>query len=287
MKTAVLSLAAASLLVAGAAHADLRGGWTVSLPAKEAGRLHLQLHHDDSNLGQTVHLRDLEGLTAGQVASSTRVPVSFTLRREAGLVSFEGTMRQGAGGGDFTFQPNPAYLATLRELGVSTGRGKGGESLDEELLSLAALDVSTEFIRSMQEAGYRESLDEYVSMRIFHVTPELAAEYRELGISPSADDLVAGQIHGVSPAYVREMRELLGAKIGFDDLVATRIHGATPAFIAEMEKLGYGHLDLDDYVAFRIHGVTAKMIRELQAEGYGDLSADDLVGMRIHGRRRH
>jgi hypothetical protein len=284
MKRAALTLAGALLLIAGAARADLHGSWTATRPKLEPARLHLQLERDHDNQGQTMELADFAGLTAAQVASAASTPVSFSLRREAGTVTLEGTFRNGRGGGTFAFAPNAGYLAALRELGVAITPGKRrGGSQEEQLLALAVLDVSTAFIRSLQAIGYRESLDDYIAMRIFKVTPDLVAAYRELGMKLAADDLVAGQIHGVSPAYVKQMRDLGSRHVTFDELVATRIHGATPEFIAKMRDLGYGGLELDDYVAFRIHGVTPELVDELAEVGYRDVAADDLVAFRIHG----
>lgn len=288
MKRATLTLAGALLLIAGASRADLRGGWTATRAKGAPGMVHVQLSRDHDNHGQTMDLADFTGLTAAQVAATAATPVSFSLRREAGTVTLDGTFRNGSGGGEFTFTPNPAYLASLRDLGVALERHKHpgqrhDESEEEQLLALAVLDVSTAFIRSMQSIGYRESLDEYLAMRIFKVTPELVEEYRALGIKPSGDELVAGQIHGVSPAYVEQMRALGQRDVDFDELVATRIHGATPEFIEEMRDLGYGDLKLADYIAFRIHGVSPKFVEELAELGYRDLDADDLVAFRIHG----
>src|SRR5688572_29454757 len=203
-RATTLTLAGALLLIAATAHADVRGGWTATRHKGDAGRLQFQLHHGhNNNNGQTMGLAAFTGLTAAQVAATASTPVTFFLRREAGTVTFDGTFRNGSGGGELSFAPNPAYLATLRDLGVPVERAKRhGDSADEQLLSLALLDVSTAFIRSMQAAGYRESLDDYLAMRIFDVTPELVEEFRDLGMRLSADDLVAGRIHGVSPAYV-------------------------------------------------------------------------------------
>jgi hypothetical protein len=282
-KKAALILTGVYLLMAMAARGDLGGAWTATTGKRPDGRLQLQLHRGHDNTGQTMKIADFTGLSAAQVASAAATPVTFSLRREAGTVSFEGSFRAGSGSGTFVFAPDAAYLEELRSLGVPASRGKHrGESEEEQLLSLAVLDVSTDFIRSMQGAGYRVSLDKYIAMRIFDVNPELIADFRELGMTLDADQLIAGRIHGVTPAYVAQMRDL-GRRADFDDLIATRIHGATPEFIAEMRDHGYGDLDLDDYVAFRIHGVSPKFVEELADLGYRDLSADDLVAFRIHG----
>jgi hypothetical protein len=287
MKRATLSLTGALLLVAGAACADVRGEWTATRHKRDGGKIQLELERGRNNhTGQSMKIADFTGLSAAQIASPTATPVSFSLRREAGTVTLDGTFRNGSGSGEFTFAPNAAFLATVRELGVPVGKGHGGGkhgSAEEQLLTLAILDVSTAYIRSMQAAGYEESLDEYIAMRIFNVTPELVSEYRGLGMTLSADDLVAGQVHGVSPEYVEQMRALGARDVDFDDLIATRIHGATPEYIDEMRALGYGDLDLDDYIAFRIHGVSPRFVEQLAEVGFKDVSADDLVAFRIHG----
>ena len=280
MKNAASTFACAALLLAATAHAEVAGRWTAR-QLRDGDRLHLELARGRGTLGQTMPVAAFSGLTAGQVAGGG--PAAFALRREAGTVTFRGSFRDGRGSGDFAFVPNPAYLDTLRELGVAVGTGgRHGETVEDRLLSLAVLDVSTDFVAAMQRAGYDESLDDYIAMRIFGVTPALVAEYAELGMRLSADELVAGQIHGVSPSYVARMREL-DPRVGHDELVASRIHGATPEFIARMGELGYGDLDLDDYVAFRIHGVSPAFVEELAEVGYADVDADDLLAFRIHG----
>lgn len=283
-KSTVTLIAGALLLLTAAAHAELQGSWTIKRVNRAQGELHIELERDRNQLGQNMDLADFTGLAAAQLAAGTPTAVSFSLRREAGTVEFTGEVGNDRGRGDFSFTANPAYLAALEGLGVRADRGKKhGQSADERLLSLAVLDVSTDFIRSMQAAGYRESLDDYIAMRIFGVDPDLVADFRALGMELDVDELVAGQIHGVTPEYVREMRELHGARLDHDELVATRIHGATPEFIAEMAEHGYGDLDGDDYVAFRIHGVTPGFVEELAELGYRDVDADDLIAFRIHG----
>jgi hypothetical protein len=56
----------------------------------------------------------LSGLSAAQINSTTSSPVSFEMRRDAGIIRFEGMFRNGDGAGPFDFAPNRAYLDTLR-----------------------------------------------------------------------------------------------------------------------------------------------------------------------------
>jgi predicted metallopeptidase len=263
--------------------ADLRGSWTGS--SEEAGKIYLNLVRKNNNNGHTWKVADFAGLTDAQIQATTQTPVAFTLRREAGTVSFEGTFKEGYGGGQFTFSPNRQYIETLRSLGVTAeDEFRREKDIDEHLLALALHDVSTSFIRSMQEIGYVVGLDKYIAFRIFGVSPALVAELRSLGFEKlSADDLISSRIHGVSPHYIREMRAAGYRDLSMDELVSTRIHGVTAEFRKQMAALGYGDLGLDTLTSFRIHGVTAEFIRELRDLGYSNISADDLVSMRIHG----
>lgn len=273
---AALSIAIAATT---AAAADIRGSWTAE--AEDSSKIQLNLARRNSHHGETMAVSDFAGLSDSLIRSSTQTPVSFELRREAGTVAFEGTFKDGFGAGQFTFTPNPAYAATLRSLGVSFDDDNRDD--DSRLLTMAMLDVSTAFIRSMQAEGYRVSADKYLSMRIFHVTPELVRELRGLGFDKiDADDLVATRIHKVTPQYVRDMRAAGYTNLTLENLVASRIHKATPEFAQEMKSLGYGNVDFDDLIAFRIHRVTPDFIRGLRDLGYTNIPAEQLVAMRIH-----
>lgn len=281
----IITLASLLLFaVAGTAIAELDGAWTATSKDVERGRIHMNLVRGHSHHhGNTMNVADFTGLSDTQIHATTMTPVQFHLAREAGTVRFEGTFRNGNGAGQFTFQGNPGYANAVRNLGVKFDLKEHRENNTEEedLFTLALLDVSTAYIKSMQDIGYRVSLKDYLSMRIFKVTPEYVREMASLGFANlDADDLVATRIHKVTPDYIRKMRAA-GWNLSLDDLMASRIHKATPEFAEEMRKLGYS-LDFDDLIAFRIHKVTPEFIRELKAAGYSNVPARKLIEMKIH-----
>ena len=281
-----LTLFAAVTLLAFPLYAAFDAAWTVTTDDAHPERIQLGISRDvHQHSSNTMPLAAFDGLTTAQINATTMTPVRFTLAREAGTSTFEGTFRNGKGAGQMTFTGNRTYIDSLRSLGVAfdlpvSRRGKT-TSEDEKLFVLAFHDVSTSFIRSMQSEGFKVSLDKYLALRIFDVTPAYIKEMRTLGFKDLDDDeLIATRIHRVTPDYVRQMRAA-GWDLSLDELQASRIHGATPEYAAEMRKLGYD-LDFDDLVAFRIHGVTSQFIAELAKAGYRNVDADDLVAMRIH-----
>lgn len=281
------ALIASCLLLAATpvAHAGTRGvtgAWTATVSERRSDRLEMSLRFGHSeNDGAQYDLAELAGLTGAQLASSTRVPVEFELRREAGTVAFDGTFREGAGAGQFTFTPNHDFPRTLRSLGVDFEPDHG--DADHELFVLTLFDVSSEFIRSMQAIGYKVDVQKYVEFRIFKVDPDYVRDMNSVGFrNLSADKLVETKIHGATPDYIRE-RRAKGDDLSLDDYIQERIFQITPEFADEIARAGYANLDHDKLVQFKIQGVTPEFIQQLRDLGYTHVAADDLVAMRIHG----
>lgn len=264
------------------AQADLHGSWT-AMPSDD-GVLQMQFAREHSNQSLSIPISAFSGLSEGQVASLAQTQVTFELRRDAGTLAMEGVFKQREGAGHFNFRPNRGYYEQIKAMGVPLGNeDDDAEDREERLFMLAVEDVSPAFIKSMQDAGYHVSLEQYTTMRIFRVTPQLVDELRSLGYRDvDFEDLIATRIHKVTPDYIRQMRAAGYDHLTLDQLVTTRIHKATPEFVQQMKELGYGNVAFDDLIAFRIHKVTPDFIRELRTLGYSNISADDLVTMRIH-----
>lgn len=276
-----LALLLAAPIASEARSREVRGTWNAYVSEKKPGRLQLSINLDgNGNIGAGFERSAFAGLTSEQIASPTRVPVEFAMRREAGTIAFEGTFRDGRGAGDIRFEPDREFPRRLRALGLELEEGRRGE--EHELFNLALWDVSIDFIRSMRDIGYRVPLEKYVAFRIFQVDPDYVREMAGVGFKNlSADKLVETRIHGATPEYIREMRAS-GDDLTLDEYIQSRIFQVTPEFGAEMRRLGYD-VDREVLTQFRIHSVTADFIREIRKLGYSEVTAQQLVAMRIHG----
>ena len=252
------------------------GAWHLS--PREYGRMQIEMISDHNQNSHPVDRSAFTGLTAAQIDASGETPVDFRMIRDAGTVHFTGTFEHGDGVGRFTFEPNPAYAATLRSLGVAANNLD-----DERLFALAIHDVSSNFIKEMQSLGYREDLDQYVAFRIHGASPEFVRAINALGYKPDTRDLIAFRIHGVTAEFIKGMKELGVRDLGANNLVALRIHGASVDYVRELRDLGYLNLSAGDLVSMRIHGVSASYIRDLKNAGFANIPVEKLVEMKIHG----
>jgi beta-lactamase regulating signal transducer with metallopeptidase domain len=282
-----------------------RGTWEIR-PTTASGMVHLRLTEGDSSSGSTIALERLEGLSAAQL-SGAGGSVRFTIKRDAGTFTFEGTARDGVGAGTFTFAPNPAFAGDLEKRGL--GRPTADEQYDlaRSDIGFAYLDeltkqgyarpalaqlvragqhgVRLDYLRDMGAVGYRlGALDPLITLRDHGVTPEFVRQLAEQGFKGlSADELRRTRDHGVTPEFMRELRDLGYTSLTIDELVNTRDHGVNPQFVRELVALGHRKLALDEVVRLRDHGVNTEFVRDLSTLGHPNLPLEELVRLRDHG----
>ena len=301
------ALTLVSLFLSRSILAAVTGVWSADAYRDDKSRINLQIRQGHSSIGQSMEVAELQGLDRSALRSGSNQAVTFTITRDAGIFTFQGSFRDGEGAGHFRFEPASGFYEQLRALGV---RELDGE--EDDLVHLAMLDVSRDFVRDLKALGYENlTLDEVTSMRIHGATPEYIRELRKLGYTdlpvesllnlrihgattdfiramaaegfrPDAEGLTSMRIHGVSPDFVKEMRAL-GYKLDPEDLTTFRIHGVTTKFVRELKELGYERVDAEDLVSMRIHGVTTDLIRSLRDAGFDRVPVEKLIEMRIHG----
>src|SRR5689334_6881148 len=141
----VLVLAFAAL----ASAQQVTGTWTAFVSKKDNDRLNFQFRRAEdrrSNMGTDIRLSELSGLSTEALATESR-DVKFSLTRDAGVVSFEGHFRDGAGVGNYSFAPNADYVKEMAALGYS-----GLD--DKKLFEMAMIDVTRAYTRELQSLGF-------------------------------------------------------------------------------------------------------------------------------------
>lgn len=254
-----------------------RGAGSWQMGRSSEGTVHLQLREDRSSHGFTVRLEQLDGLSAAQLTGAGG-PVQFRLRRDAGTFAFEGVVRNGAGGGTFTFAADPTFPAEMAKRGFA--RPSASEQYD-----LALADIGYAFVDELTRQGYaKPATSELVRAGHHGVNTTFVREMAALGLKlGTLDPLITLRDHGVTPDYVRGLAAHGYKGLSAGQLREARDHGVTPDYIAAMRDAGYPALTIEQLITARDHGVNGEYARGLAEAGYKALPIEQLVRTRDHG----
>lgn len=275
--------------------------------SEEPDTIYLQLSERPNSMhGFSLAVAQLEGFSPA-ILTGEGGPAKFSLRRDAGTITFEGIFRSGVGAGTFDFSPDPAFPGAMAKRGFEApnqveqyqlARGNIGFAyLDElkaqnyepptlaELIRAADHGVHLDYLRGMGGAGYKLGrIDALVRTRDHGVTLKFIAGLAAEGIKGlSADELVRVRDHGVTPQYIGTMRALGYRDLSPEELIRTRDHGVTADYIRGMAEAGYARLTLSELVRTRDSGVGPEYVKALRDAGHKGLSLQELVKARNHG----
>jgi len=172
--------------------------------------------------------------------------VDAAIAAEAGKLTCSGTVRDLTLSGDFTFVPDPAFVARMAKMGFT-----GYDS--EKLQAYTIFHVETSWIQSLQSAGVTGiTTDNIIALRIFKVDPPFVKNMADLGYpNLPAEKLIAFKIHGVNADEVKQYRAM-GYQPNADELIQMRIFKVTPEFIQHMQSRGLNNLTIAKLVQIRI-----------------------------------
>lgn len=231
---------------------------------------------DGGDFGFTKKVSELVGLTAND--SRWSGPATFELRRDPGIIRFQGRFEEGWGEGTYRFEGDTRFLKALDLAGVD-------DLDDDDLLAMVVHDVRTDWLRGLQQAGVRGiDAGEVLAMQIHGVTLEFVRDVAGIGYrNLEAEKLISLRVHNISAGYIRNIRGTVDPTADLDDVIAFRIHNVSPEFVKDLAGLGYSHVDPDDLLSMKIHGVTPSFIRSMVDVGLKSIEVDELVSFRIHG----
>ncbi|GLC23829.1 M56 family metallopeptidase [Roseisolibacter agri] len=238
-----------------AASTPLAGSWVVS--ETRTGYVNLRLNWDDgTNWDRWVPIAALRGTSAEEIGAATRVPASFRIEQDAGVLEFDGGFALGRGTGQLRFRPKREFAATLRALGVA----EVGEVSDHQLKNLTWGGMSADAIRALGAAGIAPlTLGGIVDLAIFQVTPDYAQALRAM--------------------YPE-------GRIAADDAVDLK-HGGIPAtYLRELAALGYRGLDPSELSALWRERVTPGFIRAVRESRAGSDTPESLIALRRRAREQ-
>jgi len=219
---------------------------------RDANGLELRLERGDCEGGHNCHNTEtrepLDAFTGITVADLNRegAHLDAVLKAEAGTLRCSGTVHAAELEGAFTFEPDKAFIARMREAGIT--------GIDpDKLEAYAIFRVTRDWVVSLQKAGVTGiDADNLIALRIFGVDADYVHSLAALGYpTPSAEKLIALRVQGVNPAEIKQV-QAMGYHPTLDELVQMRIFKVTPDFIERMKAKGFDNLTIAKLVQIRI-----------------------------------
>jgi hypothetical protein len=168
------------------------------------------------------------------------------LQAGAGTLTCSGSIHNSQLVGDFTFEPNKAFVERMRALGIT--------GLDSQKLEAYTLfHIEADWVQSLETAGVTGiDASNLIAMKIFHVDAGYVHSLNSLGYAtPSAQKLIALKVQNVDTNEVKQVRAL-GYQPTLDELIQMRIFKVTPEFIQQMQDRGFKDLTISKLVQIKI-----------------------------------
>src|SRR5262245_7501445 len=263
-----------------AAQGTIRGDWTAKVKQTDKGPvLWLSLNHDsDRRWGRSQTSSDFPLQAFTGLNPNANSNVQFTLQREAGTILFEGLFKDGKGVGDFRFEPNSGFIATMRSLGYDG-------LTTEKIFTLAVLDVRSNYINVMKSLGFdKPGLDQLIGLRALGVTVDFAREAQDWGFGKlSANNLMEIKAMGINPDYIRSMKSL-----GFDDLslrklIELKALGVNADYVNEMRSVGFDNIPVNKLIELKAMGIKADYVKKMRELGLKNVSINELIQIKATG----
>lgn len=299
-----------SLMGATARAEQFSGTWSIT-PGDKAGEVHLRMDYrradangnEEWDESSDVPLSQLRGLSAADLNGNGAR--TFSMARDAGDFSAQGSFNGGRGGGTWTFVPNRGFASELRKRGAGTPNDKqqfqlamGGFKIAtlatllqsgfqrpnvDDLVRLTEHGVNNEYVGAMKGLRFSpKTVEELVRLRDHGVSPAYAADMLQRAPRLTAEDLIELRDHGVSTEYMQALAQGGYGNVSPSDAERMMDHGVSRSYLAGLHRLGY-HPSPDELVRLADHGVSVAFIERMRNHGYARLSVDDLIRLRDHG----
>jgi beta-lactamase regulating signal transducer with metallopeptidase domain len=132
--------------------------------------------------------------------------------------------------------------------------------------------------------GHPSSIQQLEEFHSHDVTPQFARDIQNAGYPDiSSSGLVELRIHGVEPGWVQGMSAAGYRRLLPFELVELHEHGISPEWLRGMVQAGYGNSALDQLISLQEHGIDGESVRRAGAAG-GRPTPEELISMQARGR---
>lgn len=208
----------------------------------------------------------------------------FTLKRDAGTMSFNGKFDGNEGYGHYKFTADNSFADYLKGQGIS-----GIDNNDK--FTFFIVNMKRGYLEMLKANGYNHlSKDDLISMAALKVDEPYIKFWKDLGYNHlSSNDLVSGKALGINREYVEEIEKAGYKHLEFDQLVGFKAQGIDAKYISSLKRAkgNKGEAEAlpkpDEVTSFKALNVDSNYIRGLEEAGYHNIPMDQLTGLKAVG----
>lgn len=209
----------------------------------------------------------------------------FTLKREAGSITFNGKFDGNEGYGHYKFTADKSFVEFLKQQGVTEMDGD-----DEDSFAFFIMNVNKDYIAMVKRNGFKElSKNNIISMAALKVDEPYIKMWKANGYSDiTPNELVSGKAMHVDAAYVEEIRKAGYKDITFNQLISFKAQHITGAYIAGLKKAklkdGKGDEDsmpsANEISSYKAMNIDSSFVHSFAAIGYKNISYNQLTTLK-------
>jgi hypothetical protein len=236
----------------------------------------------------------------------------FSLKRQAGTMTFKGRFEGDQGMGKYQFSPDENYKSFLKQKGISdiedqdmlafflinvkreyveALHNNGYTEISKgELMAISALGIDESFIKMWKGKGYNDiAIHDLITLKALHVDPNYLTEVRDAGLKDvSISELISLKAQGISPTEIRKMavhkssaRQTTNVEpVSFNQVIAGHHLEVDSTYVEAIRALGYDDLSNEQLWAMKNLNVKPEFIKAFQQIGYKDIPMGELMGLK-------
>ncbi len=206
---------------------------------------------------------------------------SFTLARDAGTLTLQGTLDQEVSQGKYSFAKDAGFESYLAKNDIT--------NTDKNFLfHLFMGNVDRKYVAFLKD-NYKEidgnRLQELaihgISQADYQMYVTMFDKYAKK--RPEVREVIEARIHGITQEYIEEMQTAGFKDLSMRKIMELKIHGVSRKYIDELKSAGFDNLAPDQILEAKIHGISASSAKEIKALGFGDMSLRKMIELKIHG----
>lgn len=251
---------------------DNPGLWSAVI---HGDKVHVQFGGMHWSSGATFALSELGTLPTDKTGA-------FTVKRDAGTVTFNGVFDSKRGHGTYAFEQDAGFRSYLGQEGFT-------DISDALMIHLYFTNINKAWFGYMKQNGYSGiTMGELKKLAERDMNQYVMSNYldqfkKDNDGQVSIEMIVKLRDHGVSPAFINRFHEMGYTDMPLEKAVRLVDHGVNAEFVEDMKKIGQKNITLDEAIELRDHGVSVEYIHGLMDLGYPNITPEDAKELVDHG----